>query len=74
MPSDRVEITIALLALGAAALVLLAPLAGRNGAPGLADGLMIAAASAGIASFALAGFATLRAARRPRPRREENVP
>lgn len=73
MPSDRIEVAVALLALAAAALVLVAPLVGRNGAPAVADGLMIAAASAGVASFALAGFATVRAARRPRRREEEDV-
>lgn len=60
----RAEAPIAGLALLAAALVLCAPLAGRAGSPLLADLLMAGAAFAGLASFALAGRATLRAARR----------
>ena len=60
----RAETPIALLALAAAALVLFAPVAGRSGNPRLADLLMASAALAGLASFALAGVATLRAARR----------
>jgi hypothetical protein len=61
------EARIAGLSLLAAALVLAAPLAGRGGSPRLADVLMGAAALAGLAAFALAGRATLRAsARRPR--------
>ena len=60
----RAETPIALLALAAAVLVLFAPVAGRSGSPRLADLLMASAALAGLASFALAGVATLRAARR----------
>lgn len=66
MPADSGS-PVAALSLLAAALVLGAPLAGRGGSPRLADLLMAGAALAGLASFALAGWATLRAAgRRPR--------
>jgi hypothetical protein len=63
---DRADASIAALALLAGALVMCAPLVGRAGSALLADLLMAGAALAGLASFALAGRATLRAARRPR--------
>jgi hypothetical protein len=62
--SDRSDTVIALLASAAAALVLAAPLLGRSGWPALADAVMASAALCGVAAFALAGRATLRAARR----------
>lgn len=71
MRSDLVLVALVLLAAGA---VLLAPVAGRSGWPGLATALMLVAAGAGTASFAVALAATLRAARRPAgppPEREE---
>lgn len=58
------DVPVATLALVASALVLAAPVAGRSGHPRLADVLMATAALSGVASFALAGFHTLRAARR----------
>jgi hypothetical protein len=71
----RAEGALAVLVLCAAGLVLAAPLAGRAGAPRLADLAMALAALCGVASFALAGAHTLRAARgagRPSaPGREE---
>lgn len=51
-------------ALAAAGLVLAAPVLGRTGHPLAADVAMLAAAGCGVASFVLAGVATLRAARR----------
>jgi hypothetical protein len=51
-------------ALAGAALVLAAPVLGRAGHPVAADVAMATAAGCGIASFVLAGFATVRAARR----------
>ena len=67
--ADRVEVAIAVLALTAAALVLAAPVLGRSGAPLWADVFMASAAMAGVAGFALAGWSTWRAARRPPPER-----
>lgn len=60
--SDAVLVALVLLA---AVAVLFAPIVGRSGWPGLATGLMVVAAGAGVASFALAFAATLRAGRRP---------
>jgi hypothetical protein len=53
-----------MLVLGAVASVLAAPVLGRSGHAGAADVAMGLAAGCGVASFALAGAATLRAARR----------
>lgn len=61
---SRSDLLLALLVLAAAALVLAAPVLGRAGHPAAADLLMLAAASCGVASFAVAGLATLRSARR----------
>jgi len=60
---DRCESWIAALVLSASGLVLLAPVLGRVGHAGAADAAMGVAAACGLASFLLAGFATLRAAR-----------
>ena len=60
----RSDFLLAVLVLAAAALVLAAPLVGRAGHPVAADLVMVAAAGCGVASFGLAGVATLRAARR----------
>lgn len=70
----RSDLTLAVLVLAAAACVLAAPVLGRAGHATAADVAMVAAAGCGVASFALAGAATLRAARRsagdaPRARR-----
>lgn len=62
--AGRSDLSLALLVLGAAGCVLVAPVLGRAGHPGAADLAMGAAAVCGVASFALAGVATLRAARR----------
>jgi 4-amino-4-deoxy-L-arabinose transferase-like glycosyltransferase len=61
--ADRSESWIAALALVAAGLVLVAPVLGRTGHAGAADAAMALAAACGLASFLLAGAATLRAAR-----------
>ena len=61
---DRSEIAIVLLVLTAAALVLAAPVLGRNGFRGAADIAMAFAALAGIASFAVVMVDTLRSSRR----------
>ena len=58
------DLPLAVSALAAAALVLAAPLLGRAGHPLAADLTVAAAAASGFASFVLAGFATVRAARR----------
>jgi hypothetical protein len=58
------DLSLAILALAAAAFVLAAPVLGRAGHPAVADLFMVAAAGCGIGSFALAGVATLRSARR----------
>jgi hypothetical protein len=58
------DLALALLVLGAMASILAAPVLGRSGHAGAADLAMGAAAGCGVASFALAGAATLRAARR----------
>jgi hypothetical protein len=60
----RGDVALAASVLLAAALVLVAPLAGRAGHPRVADLLMVLAAACGIASFGMAARATLRAARR----------
>ncbi|RIK95914.1 MAG: hypothetical protein DCC71_22885 [Proteobacteria bacterium] len=62
--SARGEAPLAVLVLLAAAFVLAAPLVGRAGHPGAADVLMGLAAGCGVLSFGVAGWATLRAARR----------
>jgi hypothetical protein len=62
----RGELALVGLVLLAAGTVLVAPIAGRSGFPGLATALMALAAGAGVASFALALAATWRAARRAR--------
>ena len=62
--SGRTDLPLAALVLAAVACVLAAPVLGRSGHPGAADLAMFAAAGCGVASFALAGAATLRAARR----------
>jgi hypothetical protein len=64
--SDRSELAIVCLVLVAAALVLCAPVLGRWGAASAADGMMAAAAAAGVAAFAIAARDTVRAVRRPR--------
>ena len=69
--AGRSEDAIAILVLAAMGLVLIAPLLGRNGAGWWADVTMVAASLAGVAAFALAARATLRASRRPRARAEE---
>jgi hypothetical protein len=58
------DVPLAACALAAAAFVLAAPVLGRAGHPAAADLAMAAAAACGVASFVLAGLATLRAARR----------
>jgi hypothetical protein len=58
------DFSLASLTLAAAALVLAAPVLGRIGHPAAADLAMAAAALCGLASFALAAVATLRAHRR----------
>ncbi len=58
------DLPLALLVLAASALVLSAPVLGRIGLGTAADLAMLAAAGCGVASFALAGAATVRAARR----------
>ncbi len=68
----RSEALLASLVLAAAALVLAAPVLGRSGHPMAADLAMAAAAGCGVGSFALAGVATLRAARQGR--KEERRP
>lgn len=62
--AGRSDAPFALLVLTGAALVLAAPVIGRAGYARLADLLMALAAGAGVASFAWAGAATLRASRR----------
>jgi len=59
----RSDLGLAVVVLSAAALVLVAPVLGRLGYAGAADVVMVAAAGCGVASFAMAGAATLRAAR-----------
>ncbi len=68
MVTDRSELLIVGLVLAAAALVLVAPLLGRSGAPGAADVTMAAATAAGIAAFAVAARETLAAMRRAKAR------
>jgi hypothetical protein len=63
---DRGDTTIALLVMGAAALVIGAPVLGRSGFAALAEAAMWSAAGCGLGAFALAGLATVRAARRGR--------
>jgi hypothetical protein len=63
MPA-RSDSTLAGIVLAAAGLVLAAPILGSTGHPVAADLAMLAAAAGGLASFALAACATLRAARR----------
>jgi hypothetical protein len=72
--SPRSDLPLVALVLAAAGLVLAAPVLGRAGHPAAADLAMGAAAGCGVASFTLAGWATLRAARRSRrvPRGPEN--
>jgi hypothetical protein len=65
----RSEASIVLLVLVATACVLAAPVIGRLGAPGWADGAMGLAALSGVAAFCVAGVSTLRAARRDGARR-----
>jgi hypothetical protein len=62
--SDRSELAIVVLVLVAAALVLAAPVLGRAGVPRLADAAMLLAAGCGLAAFATAAGATVRATRR----------
>lgn len=62
---------IATLTLLAAALVLAAPVVGRAGHAEAANLLMLAAASSGLGAFALAGLATVRAARARQPHAQE---
>jgi hypothetical protein len=62
--SDAGDLPLAMLVLVGVACALAAPVLGRSGHPGVADLAMLAAAGCGVASFALAGAATLRAARR----------
>jgi len=71
MRGDLLLIGLVLLATGT---VLLAPIAGSQGRPRLATALMLIAAGAGAASFALALVATLRAGRRPLPPPNEEEP
>jgi hypothetical protein len=71
--ADRIEKAIVLSVLAAAACVLAAPVIGRLGAPTLADVAMWLAAGCGVASFGLAGVATVRAARRSHPRDEQEA-
>jgi hypothetical protein len=61
---DRIEVAIVLLVLAAAALVLAAPVLGRNGFRGAADIAMALAALAGISAFAVVTVDTLRSSRR----------
>jgi hypothetical protein len=58
------DVPLAACALAAAALALVAPVLGRAGHLVAADLTMAAAAGCGVASFVLAGLATVRAARR----------
>ena len=74
MGADRTEVVIAALVMAAAALILLAPLLGRVGAPGWANVIMALAAGAGVGAFVLAAVVTCRAARRPGDGRKEGKP
>ncbi len=67
--SSRSDLPLPLLVLAAAGFVLVAPVLGRSGHPAAADLAMGAATICGLTSFALAGIATLRAARRERQAR-----
>lgn len=69
--SDRTEVWIVGLVLAASGLVMVAPLLGRWGAPGLATAAMLAATGCGLGAFGAAGVHTVRAARRARPAAEE---
>jgi hypothetical protein len=71
---DRSEVWIAALALSACGFALIAPVVGRIGHVTGADAAMAMAAASGLASFLLAGSATLRAARcrRQAPRERED--
>lgn len=60
----RSDLALATTVMTATALVLAAPVLGRTGHPAAADLAMAAAAACGFGSFALAGLATWRAARR----------
>jgi len=62
--TDRLEAAIVCLVLGAAGLVLMAPLLGRYGAPVAADVAVGVAAAAGVAAFFATAYNTLRAARK----------
>ena len=62
----RSDLPLAVVVLSAAAFVLVAPVLGRLGWATAADLAMAAAAGCGVASFAMAGVATLRSARRRR--------
>ncbi|HSD10566.1 MAG TPA: hypothetical protein VLF14_06265 [Candidatus Binatia bacterium] len=64
--ADRLEVAIVGLVLAAAGLVLLAPLLGRYGAPGVADVAVGGATAAGIGAFFATAYNTLRAARKGR--------
>lgn len=61
----RSDATLVGLVLFAAVAILFAPIVGRNGWAGLATGLMVAAAGAGVTSFLLVLAVTIRASRRP---------
>ena len=63
--SDRSDSWITSLALGAAGLVLAAPVLGRSGYVSAANIALVLATGCGLTSFLLAGHATLRAARSP---------
>jgi len=71
---DRTEAAVAILALGAAGLVIAAPVLGRAGAPLLANAAMAGAATCGLASFVVVAVHSFRQGRRPArdpsPRRE----
>jgi hypothetical protein len=67
----RSDAWLAALVLSAAALVLAAPVVGRAGHPRAADAAMLLAAGCGLAAFAWAALATLRAARRGERRDSE---
>ena len=62
--ADRTEMMVVALVMAAVGLILLAPLLGRNGAPGWADAAMILASGAGLGAFAVVAVHTCRAARR----------
>lgn len=74
MPRPTSDTSLAVLVLATAALVLVAPVAGRVGFERLADACMALAAAGGFLSFGLAAAHTIRAARRRAPARSRREP